>query len=117
MAKGFLICPVRGHAPDETQSIVDKLEAQGWQIHWPFRDTKQDDLTGYNICKSNRNAIEQAEMVFVIWDGKSQGCLFDLGMTFALNKSITIIQIPPITVGKSFQNMIREWQDKAIVPE
>jgi len=66
---GFLICPVRGHDSSETQTIVDRLESEGWKLHWPPRDTDQDDLTGYRICQDNLSAIQQSDVVFVFWDG------------------------------------------------
>jgi hypothetical protein len=44
-----------------------------------------------------------------MWDGVSQGCLFDLGMAFAMNKHITIISIPELSNGKSFQNMVKAY--------
>ena len=111
--KTFLICPVRGHDPAELQSIVDKLESEGWQVHYPPRDTNQDDPTGYNICEQNFFAIKHADVVHVIWDGKSQGCLFDLGMAFALTKRIVPISLPDQTEGKSFQNMVMQWAGMA----
>jgi len=58
----------------------------------------------------NKNAIRRADRVFVVWDGKSEGCLFDLGAAFALGKTVTVISLPDATEGKSFQNMIREWE-------
>ena len=109
MRKTFLICPVRGHSQSETESIVTNLESQGWQVHWPPRDTRQDDPTGLQICVTNREAIASAECVHVVWDGQSRGCLFDLGMAFAMKKPVTVINLPPATVGKSFQNMIAAW--------
>jgi len=105
----FLICPVRGHDPQETAAIVARLETEGWEVHWPPRDTNQDDPTGYQTCSENRFAIGNAQAVHIVWDGQSQGCLFDLGMAFAMHKDIYIIQLPPLTDGKSFQNMINEW--------
>ena len=110
MHRAFLICPVRGHDPQEYAAVVAVLEGRGWTLHYPPRDTDQNDETGYRICADNRAAIEAAERVFVIWDGKSQGCLFDLGMAFALRKPITVISIPPISEDKSFQNIMREWE-------
>ncbi len=106
-----MICPVRGHDETEYAAIVSKLEMAGWKVHWPARDTPQDDPIGDTICRYNRAAIQDADHVFVIWDGRSQGCLFDLGMAFALFKPITVVEIPPPTEGKSFQNMIRAWAD------
>ena len=109
MGKSFLICPVRGHAASETEAIVWSLESEGWDVHWPPRDTDQADATGLRICSDNRSAIEAADAVHVIWDGKSQGCLFDLGMAFALRKIVIPIALPDATDGKSFQNMVTEW--------
>jgi len=109
--RAFLICPVRGHLPEETRVIVESLEAKGWRVHWPHRDTDQGDPTGYRICADNRAAIEKADRVFIVWDGESTGSLFDLGMAFALRKPLSPIEIPGPTEGKSFQNMMREWED------
>ena len=110
--KAFLICPVRGVDPEITKKYVDGLEHDGFIVHWPPRDTNQEDETGFNICLQNRQAIEESDCVFVVWDGKSQGCLFDLGMAFAMNKKIYVLNVPPPTEGKSFQNMMRAWENK-----
>ena len=108
--KSFLICPVRGVAADTYAEIVARLEQEGYQVHWPPRDTHQVDPTGLRICHDNRRAIMAADIVHVVWDGKSQGCLFDLGMTFAMRKPVRMILLPPATDGKSFQNMARAWE-------
>lgn len=107
--KTFLICPVRGHDPNEAAGVVGNLEAEGWEVHYPPRDTNQDDPTGLRICEDNLRAIRRADVVHIIWDGKSQGCLFDLGMAFALGKRVYVVELPVSTPGKSFQNMIRAW--------
>ena len=111
--KTFLICPVRGHEQAETEAIVRDLEAHGWSVHWPPRDTNQDDPTGLRICMDNEVAIEAADAVHFVWDGKSQGCLFDLGMAFALHKFVIPISMPEKTEGKSFQNMVSAWAGRA----
>jgi len=107
--KTFLICPVRGHSVEETADIVANLEKE-FIVHWPPRDTDQEDPTGYRICCHNELAIKNADVVHFVWDGKSQGCLFDLGMAFAHNKKIIIVRMPDLTEGKSFQNMVQKWQ-------
>jgi len=81
-------------------------------VHWPPRDTTQEDDTGYRICADNRAAIEAADVVYIIWDGQSQGCLFDLGMAFALRKPLYVWQAPPESEGKSFQNVMYEWEKR-----
>jgi len=113
MSDAFLICPVRGHDPDELAELVADLESQGYKVHWPPRDTDQDDTTGLRICRDNLAAISKADVVFFYWDGKSQGSLFDLGMAFALDKKVIPISLPPATEGKSFQNMVMEWAGQA----
>ena len=108
----FLICPVRGHDPEETRWIVQRLELE-YIVHWPPRDTNQEDPTGFRICTDNLNAIKKADVIHVIWDGISTGCLFDLGMAFALGKTVVPIEMPEPTEGKSFQNMVNEWAGRA----
>jgi hypothetical protein len=109
MPKSFLICPVRGVDPGKSALVVAQLETAGYSVHWPPRDTNQDDPVGLRICRDNADAIAAADVVHVIWDGKSQGCLFDLGVAFTLKKKIVPVSLPAPTESKSFQNMIRAW--------
>ncbi len=113
--KAFLICPVRGIS----DSMKARFDAQvkhledvdGWTIHYPPRDTNQH-TDSLKTCELNKQAIKDADMVFIIWDGKSKGCMFDLGMAFVLNKSVQPIvgYFPKATVGyKSFQNMVYQY--------
>lgn len=106
----FLICPVRNANTKQVESIVGQLEENGWKVHWPPRDTDQKDNIGLRICEDNLKAIGDADIVFIIWDGKSQGCLFDAGMAFALNKNVVCLDLPPATPKKSFQNMFSKWE-------
>jgi len=108
--KAFLICPVRGHEPQELEGVVKDLEGDGWDVHWPMRDTPQD-ATSIEICNANTKAISEADCVFMFWDGKSTGSLFDLGVTFALKKKFRVLSAPDRTEGKSFQNLMYEMQD------
>lgn len=112
MKKGFLICPVRGADQKVSDTIVKLLEDNGWVIFYPPRDTDQKDKDGFRICGDNLEAMKAAELIFIIWDGKSQGCLFDAGMAFALNKPIDITLIPEVSTEKSFQNMFRVWRGR-----
>lgn len=107
--KTFLICPVRGVDQSYAESIVESLEALGYRAHYPARDTNQDDETGLRICKDNWRAIQEADVVHCIWDGDSQGCLFDAGMAFAAGGKIIPVSLPPRTPHKSFQNMLEAY--------
>lgn len=114
--KTFLICPVRGKAADTFAKAVRELEDAGYVVHWPPRDTDQNDGTGLRICSDNMKAITEADVVHVIWDGQSQGCLFDLGVAFALGKPVIPLDLPAATPGKSFQNMIQAWAKLSDIP-
>ncbi len=111
--KSFLICPVRGVDSSTTRHYMEALEGDGYEVYWPPRDTNQDDPTGLKICSDNLIAIQSADIVHFVWDGKSQGCLFDLGMAFALNKKVVPLSMPDSTTGKSFQNMVKEYYDRS----
>lgn len=112
----FLICPVRDAEPGYVEKYVEQLEKVGFQVYWPARDTDQVDHTGgVRICVDNYAAIKDSDVVHVLWDGKSQGVLFDLGIAFSLGKNITVLDAPEPTDGKSFQNMMRHW-DKFGLP-
>ena len=111
MGHAFLICPVRGYTRNHWQEHVERLEGEGWTVHWPPRDTDQRDSVGLSICGENRAAIERADRVFLIWDGESTGCLFDLGMAWALRKPLTVLLLPKAISGtKSFVLMPRAWE-------
>jgi len=109
--KIFIIHPVRNLSLEWKKGLekyVEELERQGYIVHFPIRDTNQNDRTGLNICRENLRAIKEADEVHIAWDGKSQGCLFDLGMAFALNKPIKTITgyFPNPTLHKSFASMV-----------
>lgn len=105
--KTFLICPVRGYSADAHAEAVQALEAEGWSVHWPPRDTDQNDPVGLRICTDNARAIAGADAVHVIWDGKSQGVLFDLGVAFALKKRV--IPFTLFDTGETTLDTIASW--------
>ena len=110
MPKLFLIHPVRGHEAGETEDLIKGWEGSGWTVYWPIRDTEQSDPVGLDICKENRAGVEAADLVAILWDGRSSGSLFDAGMAFALRKPLLIVEVPPATEGKSWENMFRAWE-------
>ncbi len=111
----FVIRPIRDISDElklQIDSIIESYQADGYKIYDPLTMTNQKDKYGLRICEDNRQAIRDSDVVLFLWDGKSQGCLFDLGMAFALMKPIRIDEraLPPKTDHKSFQNMIRRHQ-------
>ena len=115
--KAFIIHPVRGISEEYAEKIREQIAflRQEYDIYDPSIDTDQSDPIGLNICKQNRKAIEEADIVIIMWDSKSQGCLFDIGMAFALRKEIRIVDgyFPSLynqPAGKSFVRMIWAWE-------
>ena len=86
--KVFLISPVRNADPDVTaliEAYVADLETHGYTVHWPARDTKQNDPTGgWNICVTNFTKMFEADEVHVWYVKTSAGSLFDMGGLFML---------------------------------
>lgn len=113
--KIFLICPVRNATDEQKQVMQDHitgLEKAGITVYYPARDTNQSDPTGYQICSDNLKGIIDADEVHIFYDPKSTGSLFDLGMTFALKKPLRIVNEIEPTEGKSFSNMILDWEKR-----
>ncbi len=137
----FLICPVRkgkkrwfrrflefvGVFTDkeiQEQKAIAKyvadLEKAGHKVHWPLRDTNQNDPIGLRICSDNREAILESGEIHIWWNKKSQGSLFDFGMAFAFlaifRKKIVLANPESVerTPTKSFNNVLLELHNKKI---
>lgn len=112
--KIFIICSVR-EANDEYRAklerYVTKLEKQGYNVYLPHRNTNQND-TGINICKQNRKAIKKADEIHIFYNPESQGTHFDLGVAFAYDKPIKVIENVKYGEGKSYPRMIKEWENE-----
>ena len=109
----FIICPVRNITNEEykyLQNYISNLEAKGYKVHYPPRDTNQDDPIGLKICLENKAGIKNADEVHIYWNSNSSGSGFDFGMTFMLEKPIKLINKDkiPKTPHKSFQNVLLE---------
>jgi len=107
----FIICPVRDLTVEEDnkiQTYISKLENQGHSVHYPPRNTNQNDDCGVDICSENAVAIRTADEVHIYWNGKSKGSLFDFGMAFVKGKRIRLINYKDInkTPSKSFNNVL-----------
>jgi len=109
----FIICTVRNATEEykkQLEDYVSKLEIEGHKVHLPHRDTNQQG-SGIDICKQNRKAIELSDEVHLFYSAESQGTHFDMGVAFALRKTIKVIKNIELTQGKSFARMAIEWQD------
>jgi nucleoside 2-deoxyribosyltransferase len=104
--KIYLIMPVR--ASTEAARILAEqhlklMESIGHDVHFPPRDAPQSDETGRAICETHLAAMRACDEVHVLWDAESKGSHFDLGMAYAMGKSVVpvgrIHEDPP---GKSY---------------
>jgi hypothetical protein len=110
-ASTFLIHTPGVHHKMAVERAVDELERDGWSVYWPDRDNEVTGDDGLEANLENRRQMLAADFVHIMWDGKSSGFLFGLGMAFALEKHIKVISIPEPTKWRSFQNLIYRWRN------
>ena len=112
----YIICPVRKVTPEQKKSMdsyVDNLEAIGFTVHYPPRDADQSDPSGMNICLTHAEAMKKCSCVHIFWDKSSTGSHFDLGMAFALDKPVYLVELfTPDGEGKSYAKVIREMENR-----
>lgn len=115
--KIFVICPVRNVKPKINKKIaahVAKLEAEGHEIYWPYRDNpyQKTDSVGTQIIAFNRVLMCRADEVHIWYEKTSTGSIFDIGMFFALVynnfKKFVIINRENVvpTPSESFENIL-----------
>lgn len=83
-----------------------QLESEGYEVSLPAFDSFKD-MNEFEVCNYNYEKIKEADEIHVIWDGRSIGTIFDLGMCFALGKRIKIIYLNP----KTFSNFAKLYHN------
>jgi len=109
--KVYIICPVRHCTYSELQSLnryVEKLKAENCVVFFPHTDAPQNDTIGYQIVKSEVNAIRNADEVHIFWNKRSKGSHFDLGTAIAFNKKLVLVNDPIDSEEKSYLKVIKE---------
>src|SRR3989338_2467649 len=118
----FLVCPVRKVWKKELKMIqkyVEGLESQSHKVHWPYRDTDQNDPNGLKIISQNREAMKDKDEIHFWWKAdkkgksRSEGSVFDFGMVWMLKHFFPekkIVLANPLAVkpsqDKSFTNVL-----------
>ena len=106
----YVICPVRRISDNQRADVlahVSMLEDKGHIVFVPFRDNvAETPENGLLVCRNNRAALEEAEAILVFWDPMSAGSIFDLGMAFALRKSIMLGWEIQRNGDESFENLL-----------
>jgi nucleoside 2-deoxyribosyltransferase len=92
-----------------------RLRSLGHTVRSPAFDDhpEMDELM---LCEHNRSMIEWADWVYIIWDARSIGTIFDFGMVFALRKPVHVLYMEKKTVA----GMMKKYSDccpKAPGPE
>lgn len=89
---------------------AEKCRKQGHIVKIPaFDDTPNLDDLG--LCKHNREIIEWADQIHIIWDNRSVGTVFDFGMTFALRKPIKMVYLEDKTISGCMLKYEKESKD------
>ena len=128
----FIVCKVRGATKEqiaEQMAYVESLESRGHIVHWPHRDTKQNDTEhGTGICRDTFWQILWAKEVHVIFDPTSEGFVADTMITFALNelgKSLPfrkfisrrkVVIVNPEAVDTKIKEEVEQQMDKGVIP-
>lgn len=113
--KIFLICPVRRANDEQRKWIEDFVEEQyknGYIVHAPHLHTNQvDQLGGYSICKQNAEAIASSGEVNMYYDQLSTGSAFDLGVAYALDKPLILLNADDIVYRPDdrIDNIVSLW--------
>ena len=116
--KIFLICPVRNATDSQKkwiENFVEEKYNEGYIIHAPHLHTVQSDLFGgYAICKQNAIAVATSEEIDIYYDQSSTGSVFDLGVAYALNKPLVLLNQNEITFDDNdFTDLIvKSWPYK-----
>ena len=81
--------------------LKEKLEGQGHEVRMPtFDGGAANEL---QLMANNRAMIEWADVVYVLWDGRSMGTWGDICMAFALRKPIVKAYLQSMTCERFFQ--------------
>ena len=110
----YIIAPVRDATSNFRKRLyqyASKLKKEGYRVYLPHRDTDQR-LSSLEINKQNCEAIKRVDEVHVFYDHRSQGSHFDLGVAFAFDKQIVVIENQPYGHGKSYARMLDELKEQ-----
>jgi hypothetical protein len=85
-----------------------QLMAKGHEVRMPTLDS-HPEWNELEIVLANRDMIEWADEVHLIWDRRSVGTVLDLGMTIMAKKVLRIIYLEP----KTIENVIKLYEEKS----
>jgi len=116
--KIFLICPVRNATDTQKrwiENFVKEKYNDGYTLHAPHLHTVQNDLFGgYAICRQNAIAVATSEEIDIYYDQSSTGSVFDLGVAYALNKPLIVLNNNEIIFDNNdfIDSIVKSWPYK-----
>lgn len=90
------------------KELKENNSTEEYSFYIPGRDTNETAKSDA-ILKQNLDAIKDCDEVWVMWDGKSYGTIFDLGSAYALDKPIWVV-----TADKNWCNYITACFEKGV---
>ena len=87
--------------PETFFEVMARLKDDGHEVQLPAFDNSCESQL--EMCEHNRDLIEWADRVHIIWDQRSTGTILDFGMAVALHKKIVIEYLEPKTIGGIMQ--------------
>lgn len=91
---------------DKFLAVRDRLTNEGHVVRIPAFDDHQE-LDELGVCAYNRELIEWADEIHLIWDRRSTGTIFDFGMCFMARKPLVIEYLEP----KTFEGVMRKYSE------
>jgi hypothetical protein len=83
-----------------------RLIKEGHEVKAPAFDS-HPELDDLGVCMYNRDLIEWADEVHMIWDRRSTGTIFDFGMVFMARKPLVIEYLEP----KTFEGVMTKYAE------
>ena len=74
---------------ERIEELKTELEKQYFKVKIPAFDY-HPEFNELEICTYNKKLIKWADVIYIIWDRRSYGTVFDFGMAFALGKEVIV---------------------------
>ena len=100
---------------EKFEELAKTLRCEGYEVKIPAFDD-HPDFDEYDVCNYNREVVEWADIIYLIWDGRSVGVIFDFGMIFMARKPFKIEYIEKKTVAGVMRKYeeVKEWEKSSV---
>ncbi len=93
---------------EKIEELKKELEKQYYKVKIPAFDY-HPDFNELEICTYNKKLIKWADVIYIIWDRRSYGTVFDFGMAFALGKEVIVHYLEP----KVMENVMIQYSKES----